>query len=334
MAMVREQDIFFVAGPAVDFALTAIRGRIAETGDRRQDTREARGFVRGRHRRVRGVRHRLSPQLLAYTALNGRPSPAADVQRKMTWYSPHALQVLVSPEHGFLFWTPLAVLALAGLVLLAAGRAPEVTPASDGRRIGACALLMVALQVYVSGAVESWTVAGAFGQRRFVCLTILLVIGLAALLSSLPPVPRRTGTVLAATGRVVEPRAHGGVQHPPDGPSAARAEEERLRCLRDDSADGPRSRVSLPHPARDLLQAATRERRGSVGVRILYFADIRFPLERANGIQTMETCSRAGGARARRRSDRAARHPHTREGSVPLLRAASRRLACGSSGPR
>ena len=25
-------------------------------------------------------------------------------------------------------------------------------------------------------------------------------------------------------------------------------------------------------------------------MRILYFADIRFPLERANGIQTMETC--------------------------------------------
>ena len=25
-------------------------------------------------------------------------------------------------------------------------------------------------------------------------------------------------------------------------------------------------------------------------MRVLYFADIRFPLERANGIQTMETC--------------------------------------------
>jgi hypothetical protein len=25
-------------------------------------------------------------------------------------------------------------------------------------------------------------------------------------------------------------------------------------------------------------------------VRITYFADVRFPLERANGIQTMETC--------------------------------------------
>jgi hypothetical protein len=31
----------------------------------------------------------------------------------------------------------------------------------------------------VSGSVESWTVAGAFGQRRFVALTVLLVLGVA-----------------------------------------------------------------------------------------------------------------------------------------------------------
>ena len=37
---------------------------------------------------------------------------------------------------------------------------------------------MVALQVYVGGSVESWTVAGAFGQRRFIALTTALVIGL------------------------------------------------------------------------------------------------------------------------------------------------------------
>ena len=30
-------------------------------------------------------------------------------------------------------------------------------------------------------------------------------------------------------------------------------------------------------------------------MRILYFADIRFPLERANGIQTMETCHALAG---------------------------------------
>jgi hypothetical protein len=49
----------------------------------------------------------------------------------------------------------------------------------NARRIGACALLMAAAQVYVGGSIESWTVAGAFGQRRFVGLTILLVLGVA-----------------------------------------------------------------------------------------------------------------------------------------------------------
>ena len=52
---------------------------------------------------------------------------------------------------------------------------------------------MVAFQVYVSGAVESWTVAGAFGQRRFVAVTIFLVIGIAALQSW---IPSRGGRIL------------------------------------------------------------------------------------------------------------------------------------------
>jgi hypothetical protein len=51
---------------------------------------------------------------------------------------------------------------------------------------------MFALQVYVSGAVDSWSVAGAFGQRRFVAVTVLLAIGLAVLL----------GHVRQASGRV------------------------------------------------------------------------------------------------------------------------------------
>jgi hypothetical protein len=189
MAMVREQDIFFLAGPAVDFVLTAVRGRSEEGNAIRQTGRFVAAGIAGCTAFAIGY----VPQLLAYNALNGRPSPAADVQRKMTWYSPHALQVLASPEHGFFFWTPLAVLGLAGLFVL--------TRRPDHRRIGACALLMVALQVYVSGAVGSWTVAGAFGQRRFVCLTILLVIGLAALLSSLSQIPRRT--VMLLTGLAV-----------------------------------------------------------------------------------------------------------------------------------
>jgi hypothetical protein len=100
--------------------------------------------------------------------------------------------VLFSPEHGFFIWTPLALLAIAGLVWMLAHRGAEAPrneeatrsaplPPRGRRRVAICMLVMVIFQVYVGGSVESWTVAGGFGQRRFVALTVLLVIGLAAL---------------------------------------------------------------------------------------------------------------------------------------------------------
>src|SRR4029453_2119363 len=92
------------------------------------------------------------PQLIAYMRLNGHPSPSRLVTRKMTWTAPHALEVLFSPSHGFFVWTPLAVLSIAGLVVLA------VRHGEDRRRVAILMLLMVGLQIYVGGSVESWTV--------------------------------------------------------------------------------------------------------------------------------------------------------------------------------
>jgi hypothetical protein len=161
MAMVREQDAFLALGPAVDFVLTGVRVAPAIAG--------CLSFAFG-----------LLPQLFAYKALNGHFGPSTIVARKMNWQAPHAAEVLLSPEHGFFLWTPLAALAIGGLVAIALRGPAHV------RRIGWCALLMVALQIYVSGSVESWTVAGAFGQRRFVALTILLTIGLAGLMAAVP----------------------------------------------------------------------------------------------------------------------------------------------------
>ncbi len=216
MAMVREQDLFFTLGPALDYALALGKGqapaararrdqppprlrRSAEASAKAEVAERERAGV-GSPRAVREADTRpLSrvlvgcaafalgylPQLLAYQALNGFPRPSPLVTRKMFWHSPHALQVLADPEHGFFFWTPLAVLAIAGLVLMVvasdARRGGRPTDAGDIRQVGLCMLLMVALQVYISGAVESWTVAGAFGQRRFVAVTVFLVVGLAAL---------------------------------------------------------------------------------------------------------------------------------------------------------
>jgi hypothetical protein len=206
--MVREQDAVFVLGPIVDFATTFVR---AGLGHLTPESAKATASAAEASRR-RGARRALKkdalriaisgclafaigfvPQLLAYNALNGRFGPSRLVTRKMNWLSPHALEVIGSPEHGFFIWTPLAALAILGLVVLA------VRGSASVRRIAWCALLMVALQIYVSGSVESWTVAGAFGQRRFVALTILLTIGLAGFLAAVPRGGWRplTGTLIA-----------------------------------------------------------------------------------------------------------------------------------------
>ena len=168
MAMVREQDAFVAAGPALDFAWTALTDRAV--GRRGRLGAATAGIVAGALT--------FTPQALAYEALNGHLGPSRLVARKMSWSAPHALEVLMSPAHGLFLWTPLAALALAGLLILLR-RLPR------GARVVAVALLVVAaLQVYVAGSVESWTVAGAFGQRRFVSLTPVLVIGLAAVLAA------------------------------------------------------------------------------------------------------------------------------------------------------
>jgi hypothetical protein len=138
-----------------------------------------------------------APQLATYKILNGHFGPHASVANKMHWWAPHAAQVLFSPAHGFFVWTPLAAIAIAGLVMMVGVprkgeshgndiRGFRLQP-EDVRRIASCLLLMVALQVYVGGSVESWTVAGGYGQRRFVALSAILVVGLAALESALRP---------------------------------------------------------------------------------------------------------------------------------------------------
>jgi hypothetical protein len=65
-------------------------------------------------------------------------------------------------------------------------------------RLGVGLLAIVLVQVYVAGSVESWTVAGAFGQRRFVAMTSPLAIGLAVLAAHLVRPRARAATALLA----------------------------------------------------------------------------------------------------------------------------------------
>ena len=164
MSTIREQDVLLTIGPGLDFLLYAFRAVRTSSAP---FSRMVVTALTGTAAFIIGV----GPQLAAYKALNGHIGQTTTAANKMTWTSPHAFSVLFNPDHGFFAWTPLALLALAGLTWLAFRKRQPVA---------ALALLMVAAQAYTSGVVESWTVAGSFGQRRFIALTPLLTIGLAA----------------------------------------------------------------------------------------------------------------------------------------------------------
>jgi hypothetical protein len=185
MVMVREQDGLLAIGPAIDWTLDAWHARGSER--LAMLARTAAGAA------AFGVTY--LPQLAAYEVINGYPGPSRIVAHKMTWTSPHALGVVLSPEHGLFFWTPLLLISLAGLIWLAMRRANQ--------RLGVCLLVMLVSQIYIAGAVESWTVAGAFGQRRFVGLSALFIMGLAVVLARVAVAAPRVVRVVAAAAVVV-----------------------------------------------------------------------------------------------------------------------------------
>jgi hypothetical protein len=183
VAMVREQEAFLLLVPVLDYAWAVVTAGSASWADRaRQASLRAVSAAA-----AFGVCY--APQAIAYLVLNGRVGPSPVIGAKMHWTSPWALSVLFSPEHGWLFWTPLVTLAVGGLVAMAVR---PVAWDTDLRRVAVLLLVAVATQVYVTGSVASWTLAGAFGQRRFVGLTVCLVVGLGWLFTrARGPVARR-----------------------------------------------------------------------------------------------------------------------------------------------
>ena len=159
--LIREQDALFGVVPAGIW--------LAHTIDRRRP-REAveRALALGGTAILMFV-----PQLFAYRAINGSFGPSGLVARKMSYSSPHFLEVLFDPGHGLLIWSPLLLLAGIGLAIrLGRGATPLAWSL-------AIALL---LQIWINGSVESWSQAGAFGSRRFVATSAVFAWGLTTLI--------------------------------------------------------------------------------------------------------------------------------------------------------
>lgn len=173
--LVREQDALYLVVPGAHLAWETLRRRDWGEG-------LARFAALGGAAAVVFL-----PQLLVYKTLTGAYGPSKMVSGKLDATSPHSLDVLFDPGHGLFAWSPLLLVAAAGLGFALARR--RETPV---------VLLGIAflLQVWINGALSTWTQAGAFGSRRFVSATPVFAWGLAALLAA--ALPRAGQAVTAA----------------------------------------------------------------------------------------------------------------------------------------
>jgi hypothetical protein len=83
-------------------------------------------------------------------------------------------EVLLSPQRGLLLWSPLIVLALAGLALLY----------RTHRALSVTMVLMFLFQVLMNASLFDWGGGWAFGMRRMTELYPIWVIGMATLIHS------------------------------------------------------------------------------------------------------------------------------------------------------
>ena len=109
------------------------------------------------------------------------------------WRSPFFLAVLFSSNHGLFAWTPLLLLSSAGLFLFWRSQP----------RLGA-AFLAAALAFYVFIACyPDWAGISSFGNRFFVSLTALFILGLGIVLDRFARLFRKPSVAMASAASVL-----------------------------------------------------------------------------------------------------------------------------------
>jgi hypothetical protein len=118
----------------------------------------------------------LLPTFLTRTILYGSPFASGYIPlSKWLWRSPVFFQVLLSSNHGLLAWTPIIILSFLGLLLFARRH-----PAAGLPFLAA----VLAFYVFIS-CYPDWAGISSFGNRFFISLTPLFILGLAVFLDAL-----------------------------------------------------------------------------------------------------------------------------------------------------
>jgi len=109
------------------------------------------------------------------------------------WASPAFLKVLFSSDHGVFSWTPILLLATIGLLFLMKRDA----------MFGQGALLSFLAYYYFIASYPDWDGLSSYGNRFFVSLTPIFVLGLAALLDAFSRLLGRTARAAHLASSVV-----------------------------------------------------------------------------------------------------------------------------------
>ena len=163
MAAVRWQNILFVALPALDWFVGAVR--IARTGDRPALVQQGKvGLIF-----LAGAVVGLSPQLYAWKAIYGSWFAVSPISPEIRWWDSRWRDVLWSSRNGLLAFSPLLYAGVVGVIAL-----------WRRDRVAAVAIWTVfVLMAFLNGAVADWWAGAAYGGRRFDSTLPLLIAGAA-----------------------------------------------------------------------------------------------------------------------------------------------------------
>jgi hypothetical protein len=133
----------------------------------------------------------LLPTFISRAIVYGGPFETGYVSlRDFLWSSPVLLSVLFSANHGLLSWTPVILLSLPGLVIFARRRPQVGIPFAV-----ATVLFYLFFSLY-----PDWAGISSYGNRFFLSLTALFILGLAVSLESFASLfsPRRAAWMASA----------------------------------------------------------------------------------------------------------------------------------------
>src|SRR5690606_37434906 len=135
-----------------------------------------------------------TPQLMAWKLLYGELFASPMGAGFMRYGHPQVLELLFSSRNGWLSTTPVAYAGVLGLLVV-----------PGGARVGAAGLLVaLVVQIWINASVYDWWAGASLGQRRLCSVTIIVVVGLAALVRGcgraargLPAWARHTAAIAA-----------------------------------------------------------------------------------------------------------------------------------------